>query len=385
MAEAWTPRVFPPETLAEPGQRYGDQRYLDRFEAVHAELARGFKGITIDGHVEPGLFPLRSTGASTRLIREAANALLTALGRRGQFSIDAREWHLWHGLFTRLLRHGVCVEDMDQRQRQALANLLRASLSGTGFRAIEDIRKTNQLSGELTGLFRDLGADVYWVSIMGEPSDAEPWGWQLDGHHVNINYFVLGDQVVMTPIFLGAEPTNVRTGPLAGLRLFEAEESRALTLFRALSPAQRTQATIAATLEPELFTGFFRDNVEVAPQGIVARELSGRQRQLLVELLSAYVGYLRQDHAELRMRDVVQHLDRTWFAWSGGFSDTSPFSYRIQSPVILIEFSHIFGVAMQGNGPSRNHIHTVVRTPNGNDYGKDLLRQHIERAHLTPI
>ncbi len=30
--------------------------------------------------------------------------------------------------------------------------------------------------------------------------------------------------------------------------------------------------------------------------------------------------------------------------------------------------------------PTRQHIHVVVRTPNGNDYGKDLLRQHLE-AH----
>ncbi|NRP74564.1 hypothetical protein ILFOPFJJ_05486 [Ensifer psoraleae] len=29
-----------------------------------------------------------------------------------------------------------------------------------------------------------------------------------------------------------------------------------------------------------------------------------------------------------------------------------------------------------GAWPTRGHIHTVVRTPNGNDYGKDLLRQH---------
>ena len=53
------------------------------------------------------------------------------------------------------------------------------------------------------------------------------------------------------------------------------------------------------------------------------------------------------------------------------------FYYRIQSPVILIEFDHQPAV-IPGfpPGPTRNHIHTVVRTPNGNDYGKDLLRQH---------
>jgi hypothetical protein len=57
-------------------------------------------------------------------------------------------------------------------------------------------------------------------------------------------------------------------------------------------------------------------------------------------------------------------------------ADDSVFYYRIHSPVILIEFDHQRGVALDNDQPSRNHIHTVVRTPNGNDYGKDLLRQH---------
>jgi hypothetical protein len=30
---------------------------------------------------------------------------------------------------------------------------------------------------------------------------------------------------------------------------------------------------------------------------------------------------------------------------------------------------------------TRDHIHTIVRTPNGNDYGKDLLRQHLLAEH----
>jgi hypothetical protein len=31
--------------------------------------------------------------------------------------------------------------------------------------------------------------------------------------------------------------------------------------------------------------------------------------------------------------------------------------------------------------PGRLHIHSLIRTPNGNDYGKDLLRQHYEQSH----
>jgi len=49
--------------------------------------------------------------------------------------------------------------------------------------------------------------------------------------------------------------------------------------------------------------------------------------------------------------------------------------------VILIEFDHQAPVALPGTRgvPTRAHIHSVVRTPNGNDYGKDLLRQHYEK------
>ena len=58
----------------------------------------------------------------------------------------------------------------------------------------------------------------------------------------------------------------------------------------------------------------------------------------------------------------------------------SPFYYRVHSPVILIEFDHQRGIALDNDEPSRQHIHTVVRTPNGNDYGIDLLRQHRQQV-----
>ena len=41
------------------------------------------------------------------------------------------------------------------------------------------------------------------------------------------------------------------------------------------------------------------------------------------------------------------------------------------------------GSSFDNDAPSRHHIHTVVRTPNGNDYGADLLRQHHARFDHT--
>ena len=100
------------------------------------------------------------------------------------------------------------------------------------------------------------------------------------------------------------------------------------------------------------------------------------QNQLL-ELIEIYVGRTTPEHARLKMHEVRRHLAQTYFAWIGsGTSDDDVFYYRVHSPVLLIEFDHQRGVALDVNQPFKDHIHTVVRTPNGNDYGKDLLRQH---------
>ena len=100
--------------------------------------------------------------------------------------------------------------------------------------------------------------------------------------------------------------------------------------------------------------------------------------QSIEQLVRIYVDNIRPGHAEVRMAEVLEHWDETYLAWVGGTDDVAPFYYRIQSPVILIEFDHQSPIALEGpDGPSRRHIHSVVRTPNGNDYGKDLLRQHL--------
>ena len=93
---------------------------------------------------------------------------------------------------------------------------------------------------------------------------------------------------------------------------------------------------------------------------------------------------MAEGHAKVKLEDLKKHLAKTYFSWIGAIDDEAVFYYRIHSPVILIEFDHQASIAMpslKGKGPTRQHIHTSVRTPNGNDYGKDLLRQHLEHHH----
>jgi hypothetical protein len=83
---------------------------------------------------------------------------------------------------------------------------------------------------------------------------------------------------------------------------------------------------------------------------------------------------------QARMSDVERHIAQTHFCWAGSIDEESAFYYRIQSPVVMIEFAHHKGVLLNNETPQRFHVHTIVRTPNGNDYGMDLLRLHYEMA-----
>jgi len=85
----------------------------------------------------------------------------------------------------------------------------------------------------------------------------------------------------------------------------------------------------------------------------------------------------------VKMSEVDRHLDETYFAWMGAVSDDGPFYYRVHSPVVLIEFDHHPGVAFDNPVPSPNHIHTLVRTPNGGDYGRTSCAS-ITSASITP-
>jgi hypothetical protein len=261
---------------------------------------------------------------------------------------------------------------------------MRAALSARGLKLSRDIMRLNHTLGELKDdNFEEYGEWLYWITVMGEPSATEPWGWQLDGHHLIVNYFVLGDQVVMTPLFVGSEPVVAESGRFAGVRILQDEQDRALDFVNGLGPEQRSAAIVQATKDRYHNVGeAFSDNVDLDYVGLPGRELSEPQQEQLLDLIELYVGNMDDGHAAVRMSEVAAHVDRTWFAWFGGTGDESVFYYRILSPVILIEFDHQPPAGLRHiypNEPFREHIHAVVRTPNGNDYGKDLLRQHYEQ------
>jgi len=351
-------------------------------------LAQPFKGVFFGEQRSASLFPIKSTGVSTEPVRTAAETFLAGLTpsqrEKTIFAADDLEWRKWDNRHF-AARQGVGFNDMTEKQRDLAFGLMRAGLSARGLKQTQDIMKLNGTLAELTDKFEEYGEWLYWITIMGEPSATKPWGWQLDGHHVVINYFILGDQVVMSPVFMGSEPVWAESGKFKGTIVLQAEQNKGLGFINSLTKEQRGKAILESTKGPTNNLGeAYRDNLQLDYVGIPASELSEKQTVLLLDLIGIYAGNIRDGHAKVKMSEVAEHLDSTYLAWIGGTDKNSVFYYRIQSPVILIEFDHQRPIALsRSRTPTRQHTHTVVRTPNGNDYGKDLLRQHYQQHHQT--
>lgn len=360
-----------------------------------AELERPLLGVTTDGVLRPVAHALGVSKIDTRPIADAAGAFLQALSpdqrARATFPMESEEWRKWINVHMNHFRHGVMLEDLAQPVRDLALELVRVTMSARGYYHARSIMRLNQLLAELTGDYDAFGEWPYFVSIFGAPESGEPWGWQIDGHHLCVNTVVLDGRIVMTPTFMGAEPRRVGLGPYAGISLFEPEEQLGIDLIRSFAEPQRARAIIHPSLHPDeispslqnifdgrMQAGAFHDNLVAPYQGVPGTDMTDAQRRVLLELMGTYVDMQGDRHAEVKRDEIAAYLDDTWFSWYGGFDDVAPFYYRVHSPVILIEFDHHPGVAFDNEVPSRHHVHTVVRTPNGGDYGADLLRQHYD-------
>ena len=347
-------------------------------------IAEGFTGVTTDGEPITGLFPIRSTEVSTEPVKQAAENFLKSLTeeqrKESPFPADDSEWRKWANQHS-YERQGVSFDEMNEKQRGLAFALLESALSAHGLKTSRDIMRLNETIAELKNDWQGYGEGKYHLTVMGEPSEKEPWGWQLDGHHLVINYFVLGDQVVMTPLFVGSEPVWADSGKYEGTIVMQKEQADGLAFMQSLTEPQQTEARIQNEKGPvNALAEAFKDNLIVAYSGIKADKLDAAQKKGLLDLIGVFVGYRKEGHAKIRMEEVAAHIDETYFAWIGEIDDDAVFYYRIQSPVIYIEFDHQRPIGLERTGvPSRNHIHAVVRTPNGNDYGKSLLHQHYQK------
>ncbi|MFK0159424.1 DUF3500 domain-containing protein [Streptomyces sp. NPDC090499] len=349
-------------------------------------ITEEFFGVTTDGKRIDDLFTIHSTGVSTAPVISAVNDFLDGLTadqkKSAQFTVQSTEWRLWSNIDF-YERQGVTLADLTDKQKQLGTALLKAALSADGLETTEKIRRINQAAGEAIDNTKSFNEDAYYWTVMGTPSADEPWGFQFDGHHLVINYFVLGDQVVMSPCFWGSEPTSMEIDGET-VTVCHEEVAASLAFAKSLTAAQQKVMIASATKSDEsMKAGAFSDNSVQAYEGLRAHALNSTQKQKLLGIVDAFVSRGKADVARVRMAEVRSHLDDTYVTWAGGTGDDDAFYVRVQSPVVWVEvdcqapgpLAGAYG-AKQGDAPTQKHVHSVIRTPNGNDYGKELLRQH---------
>jgi len=354
-----------------------------------------FKGITTQGECLPGLFTLQDEQAPIVASVQAAEQLLKGLTPAQtaivQHAHDAKQWRAWMNPEVYMMRFGLRLDELEPQTRDDILAILRASLSPQGFQRARQLMQINHFLGELVNAPRVMNEFSYNFNLFGTPSATEPWGWNFYGHHLCLNCRFIGKQMVVTPVFMGAEPHAIDIGPLAGIPVFDLEERAGWELMQSLPLDLQQKAQLyALKRDPAMspgrlafgdeltLTGAFQDNRIVPEEGVCAMAMPAKQQAQLLALIETYLAYLPEGPRSARMRENHAHLANTWFCWIGGTDEESPFYYRIQSPVLIIEFDHHAGVFLGNPTPEKFHIHTLIRTPNGNDYGMELVRQHCE-------
>ncbi|VBB72689.1 Putative protein of unknown function [Podospora comata] len=348
-----------------------------------------FKGVTSDGNVKPNLFHLSPEEIPISSIVTATTNLLSLLSpsqlESTLYHIDSPEWRTWSNPEFLLSNKGIRLDELTPLIRDAVLSVLQSSLSPEGYQKALSAMRINHFLGELVSAPKICNEHSYNFVLFGSPSTTTPWGYSFYGHHLCLNLFFYKDQVVISPWFTGAEPNMIDSGPYKGTQILQREEKLGLQLMQSLPVEKQTLAQVYKNLKDKAMPkgrwnhddqrhlcGAYRDNRVVPYEGVLVSEMTQSQQDLVAEILDEYLLYLPSTARKIRLEQLKEWFHETYFCWIGGFGDHDAFYYRVQSPVILVEFDHHSGVFLTNKEPAKFHIHTLLRTPNGGDYGMAL-------------
>jgi hypothetical protein len=347
--------------------------------------------------------------ATSRIVSAANNFLSTLDQKQRQavlFSFDDEEQRKrWSNFPVSFVpRSGISLKEMNSAQRSAAMTLVASALSPRGFEKVQRIMEGDEVLKNTEGSNppfgnggprlpagnggpppggpppplgsrgnrpptangATFGKDLYYISILGKPSEKDPWMLQFGGHHLALNITIAGVHGVLTPTLRGAQPA-LYTISGKTVRPLGQESDKAFALLEALDESQRKQAILSYRLA-DLVLGPGQDGKTIVPEGLKVSAMNERQRAMLLDVISEWADIIDESAAAARMAELKAELDETWFAWSGpttvapGKNITA--YYRIQGPHLVIEYAP----QTLGGDPAM-HVHTMYRDPT-NDYGR---------------
>jgi hypothetical protein len=313
-------------------------------------------------------------------MQKAATLFLDSLSpdqkARATFAFDSEERLRWHFIPNETFaRKGLMIKDMNEAQRRLAHDLLRSGLSARGYLKVtsiielEDILKAVEVGGKMAR-----NKEEYLFSVFGTPASKGRWGWRVEGHHISLRFAIvdgaMNGDISSSPMFLGANPAEVRDGDKKGTRVLADEEDAARALLLSLPGDLQAKAIVNPVAPGDILTMNKNDIAPLPEQGVAFSAMGLPQQALLMKLIDAYTSNMEADIAAERLARIkAQGINNVRFAWLGETEKGKKHYYRVQGPTFLIEYDNT-----QNNG---NHIHSVWRDFNG-DFGRDLLREHLK-------
>jgi hypothetical protein len=294
-----------------------------------------------------------------------------------QFKYNDDERFDWH--FVPKGRNGVSLHDLSQPQFEAAMNLLKESLSVQGFKKATDVIALESILREAEGrgpddTYRD--PKKYFFTIFGTPSKEQPWGWRLEGHHISLNFTSLDNKIQSsTPSFFGSNPGVIPQGKRKGEMILKAESDMGFAMVNSLSSAQLQSAIVSESAFPDIISSNKRKASLLEPKGLMYTEMNEKQKKQFMDLLDVYIKNYELGFSTTLMNKIKKAgIENLSFGWAGSLKPGKGHYYRIQGPMLLIEFDNT-----QNNA---NHIHSVVRDLT-NDFAEDILKEHYAKEHTN--
>jgi hypothetical protein len=302
------------------------------------------------------------------------NSLDSKLKSKAQYTFKDGERLNWH--FVPRSRNGVPLHDLNSEQKNAAFALLKESLSQQGYQKATDIIVLEKILQRVEGRNEDdsyRDPSRYYFTVFGKPG-AEPWGWRIEGHHLSINFTATSGEVVSsTPSFMGSNPAIVPSGNEKGKQTLKQETDLGFALINSLTQDQLKTARFSEDALPEIITGNDRKAEKLSPEGLKFSALTEAQKKLFLELLNVYIKNYELGFSNKLMAKISKAgYENLSFAWAGSLKPGAGHYYRIQGPMLLIEYDNTQN--------SANHVHTVVRDLT-NDFAEDILREHYAHEH----
>ena len=251
--------------------------------------------------------PAQEQRTATPKIVAAANTFLSTLDAKQRQSVlfafnDDAQRARWSNLPTMAVpRAGIGLKDMSGAQRSAAMALVASALSPRGFEKVQQIIEGDEVNkstdqgppgnrgprgpggpgsggpppfgnGGPPGFARGgngngpiFGRDLYYISILGTPSEKDPWMLQFGGHHLPLNITIAGERGVLTPTLTGAQPA-LYTIDGKTVRPLGQESDKALALLNAVDENQRKMAILSYHLA-DLVLGPGQDGKTIQAEG----------------------------------------------------------------------------------------------------------------------